>query len=71
MLDSFNFLERERVFFLLDLKTEDFFENINYNEGCIIHTSEEDKINQGVLNKVLLDLIDEQIKIIIEYEKDL
>lgn len=36
---------------------KEFFENIDYNEGCIIHTSEEDKINEEGLNKVLLDLL--------------
>jgi len=36
---------------------KDYFKNINYNEGCIIHTSEEDKINEEGLNKVLLDLL--------------
>jgi hypothetical protein len=36
---------------------KDVFGDIYYNEGCIIHTSEEDKINEEGLNKVLLDLL--------------
>ena len=36
---------------------KDYFEDAVYNEGCIIHTSEEDKINEEGLNKVLLDLL--------------
>lgn len=36
---------------------KEYFEDAVYNEGCIIHTSEEDKINEEGLNKVLLDLL--------------
>lgn len=41
---------------LLSFKiSEDFFNNFEYNKGCIVHTNEE--INEDGLNKVLLDLL--------------
>jgi hypothetical protein len=36
---------------------KDFFKNFNYYKGCIIHTSQEDKINEEGLHKVLIDLL--------------
>ena len=43
---------------LLSVKiAEDIFTNYQYNKGCIIHTNEENKINEDGLNKVLLDLL--------------
>lgn len=36
---------------------KDFFKDFNYYKGCIIHTSEENKINEEGLHKVLIDLL--------------
>ena len=36
---------------------KDYFKDYDYNEGCIIHTSEETKINDEGLHKVILDLL--------------
>ena len=36
---------------------KDFFPNYEYNEGCIVHTSSEDKVDKKGLHKVLLDLL--------------
>ena len=36
---------------------KEYFDNLDYNKGCVIHTSETDKINEEGLNKVLLDLL--------------
>lgn len=36
---------------------KDFFDDFNYHKGCIIHTSEENRINEEGLHKVLIDLL--------------
>ena len=54
--------ENEKIFIstdcLLTFKiAKNYFKDFKYNEGCIIHTSEETKINEEGLHKVILDLL--------------
>ena len=54
--------ENEKIFIstdcLLTFKiAKEYFKNFEYNEGCIIHTSEDKKINEEGLHKVILDLL--------------
>jgi hypothetical protein len=54
--------ENKRIFISSDCLltfeiANDFFETFEYNEGCVVHTSDDKKINDEGLHKVLLDLL--------------
>ena len=62
ILKNIKEIENENIFISSDclltlVISKDIFKDFDYNEGCIIHTTEETKINEEGLHKVILDLL--------------